>query len=120
VLVRAQRAPLPTGRYEAGPSPLLLAWSDASCSSRFYDYGSAQMAQELQRAPEKAGRWRTEEIHEAVSFGEILAAAEAPSMDEGGAVPTACPGAAAAPPPVDGGGGGGPAVAGEPEVGMEL
>ena len=25
--------------YEPGASPLFLSWSDASCSTRFYDYG---------------------------------------------------------------------------------
>lgn len=71
--------------YEAGPSPLLLSWADASCSSRFYDYGSTQMEDAIGRDPSKAQRWRTDECHSACSFGELLERAEQPSMDLEGA-----------------------------------
>ena len=54
--------------YEAGPSPLLLAWADARCSERFYDYGSEAMAKEIERDPEKAARWRTAEVGAAWAF----------------------------------------------------
>ena len=66
--------------YEAGPSPLLLSWSDASCSARFYDYGSAQMSEALQRSPDKAQSWRTAEIDAAITWAELLHAAEHPPM----------------------------------------
>ena len=29
--------------YEGGACPLLLCWADATCSARFFDYGSAQV-----------------------------------------------------------------------------
>ena len=48
--------------YEGGaPSPLQLSWSDASCSTRFYDYGSARMAQEVARVAAHLGLHRSEE-----------------------------------------------------------
>jgi hypothetical protein len=66
--------------YEAGPSPLLLSWSDASCSRRFYDYGSEQMAGALAADPSKAAKWRTHELDAAVSFAEMLRCVETPPM----------------------------------------
>lgn len=66
--------------YEAGSSPLLLSWSDAHCSKRFYDYGSQKMDGALKRDPQLVGKWRTEEVEAAVGFGEILHALEAPPM----------------------------------------
>ena len=62
--------------YEPGPSPLLLAWADASCSERFYDYGSEEMAAALDREPEKAHRWRTDEVDAAITFADLLRSAE--------------------------------------------
>jgi len=59
--------------YEAGPSPLVLLWGDATCSSRFFDYGSEQMTSALQIEPDKAERWRTDEVAAASSFSHILA-----------------------------------------------
>jgi len=73
------------GLYEAGPSPLLLLWSDASCSSRFYDYGSAQMARELAAAPDKAARWRPGETEAALPIGALLAACEGAMEADSGA-----------------------------------
>jgi snurportin-1 len=67
--------------YEVGPSPLLLAWSDASCSARFYDYGSEQMAQAVERTPEKAEKWRTDEVDAAITFDDLLRCAEQPPME---------------------------------------
>lgn len=75
------------GLYECGPSPLFLSWSDASCSSRFYDYGSAAMADALSREPEKAERWRTDEVTAAVGFDDIAtvaAQAQASQMEDVG------------------------------------
>ena len=66
--------------YEAGASPLLLAWADARCSARFYDYGPAQMQSALERQPEKANKWRTEEVDAAVTFDELVQGAEQPPM----------------------------------------
>lgn len=57
--------------YEAGASPLLLTWADATCSARFYDYGSARMDEAVRRSPEKAERWRTAECDAAVTFEEL-------------------------------------------------
>lgn len=69
--------------YEAGPNPLLLSWSDAHCSSRFYNYGSEQMAAAVEYEPEKAARWRTDELDEAITYETLLNAviAGAASMD---------------------------------------
>ena len=61
--------------YEPGASPLLLSWADGTCSERFYDYGSVQMADALARSPDKALRWRTDERHAAITFDELLDAA---------------------------------------------
>ena len=66
--------------YEAGPSPLLLSWSDARCSQRFYDYGSTQMAGAITADPTKADKWRTEEVDAAVTFAEVLEAVSQPPM----------------------------------------
>lgn len=66
--------------YEAGASPLLLSWSDATCSARFFDYGTPQMAAQLTHSPEKADRWRTAELAAAVTFAELLQVAEQPPM----------------------------------------
>ena len=66
--------------YEAGPSPLLLSWSDASCSGRFYDYGSTAMAGAITADPSKADKWRTHELDAAVSFAEVLHAVQQPQM----------------------------------------
>ena len=66
--------------YEAGPSPLLLSWSDAHCSSRFYDYGTERMDQAIAADPSKASKWRTEEVEAAVSFEEVLQAVATPAM----------------------------------------
>lgn len=60
--------------YEAGASPLLLSWSDASCSRRFYDYGSEGMAGALTADPTKADKWRTSEVDTAVSFADVVEA----------------------------------------------
>ena len=65
--------------YEPGPSPLLLTWSDANCSKRFYEYGSEQMAGALAADPSKASKWRTEEVDAAVSFAELLQSLEQPA-----------------------------------------
>ena len=62
--------------YEAGPSPLQLAWSDAGCSERFYDYGSERMAEVVAAEPEKAARWRTAELEAAWSIADLRAAVE--------------------------------------------
>ena len=67
--------------YEAGPSPLLLAWADARCSERFYDYGSEAMAKEIERDPEKAARWRTAEVGAAWAFADVLERVAAPPME---------------------------------------
>ena len=69
------------------PSPLLLSWSDARCSSRFYDYGSSQMAKALASDPSKASKWRTAEVEAAVPFEELVLAAEHPAMEEEDAGP---------------------------------
>ena len=71
--------------YEAGRSPLVLSWSDATCSARFFDYGSSQMHAHLEHAPEKAERWRTSELDAAVTYAELLAVAERPPMEEAAA-----------------------------------
>ena len=62
--------------YEAGPSPLQLAWSDAGCSERFYDYGSQRMAEVVAAEPDKAARWRTDEVEAAWSFADLLSRVE--------------------------------------------
>jgi snurportin-1 len=62
--------------YEPGPSPLLLAWADATCSERFYDYGSSEMAAAVHREPEKAQRWRTDELDAAITFADLLRSVE--------------------------------------------
>jgi hypothetical protein len=62
--------------YEAGPSPLQLSWSDAGCSERFYDYGSERMAAVVAAEPDKAARWRTEELEAAWSIADLSAAVE--------------------------------------------
>ena len=69
------------GLYEAGSSPLLLAWSDGATSSRFYNYGSAGMAQAVAHCPDKAERWRTAEVEAAVVYADLLACVEQPEMD---------------------------------------
>jgi snurportin-1 len=66
--------------YEPGPSPLLLSWADGSCSQRFYDYGSAQMASAIGQDPSKAGRWRVDEVDAACCFADILQGVEQPPM----------------------------------------
>lgn len=66
--------------YEAGASPLLLSWSDAHCSSRFYDYGSSQMAGAISADPSKAERWRTAEVDAAVTYAEVVDALQQPPM----------------------------------------
>ena len=70
-------------RYEAGPSPLQLAWSDAGCSDRFYDYGSTRMAEVVAAEPDKAARWRTSELDAAWSYAELVARLEHGMEDEG-------------------------------------
>ena len=67
--------------YEAGPSPLLLSWSDASCSSRFYDYGSEKMAKAIGADPSRASKWRTDELDAACGFEALMLAAEQPPME---------------------------------------
>ena len=80
--------------YEAGPSPLQLSWSDAGCSERFYDYGSERMAEVVAAEPDKAARWRTEELEAAWSIADLSAAVEhgmeaeaAEAEEEAGAAP---------------------------------
>ena len=95
--------PLPAGRP---PQKVTAAkgWSDASCSGRFYDYGSAQMAQEVARAPDKAGRWRTAEVEAAWTFADLLECAEQPPMEaeaDGAAEAAEAAAAAAAAEPVE-------------------
>ena len=76
--------------YEAGPSPLQLAWSDAGCSERFYDYGSEAMAKEVERDPEKAARWRTDEVGAAWAYADVLQRVAEPPMEaDGGGVEAA-------------------------------
>lgn len=73
--------------YEAGPTPLLLSWSDAKCSSRFYDYGSEQMAAAVEFSPDKAERWRTDQVESALSYEAIAQAvlgAMEVATDQGG------------------------------------
>mmetsp|Transcript_26871 Transcript_26871/g.78289 ORF Transcript_26871/g.78289 Transcript_26871/m.78289 type:complete len:107 (+) Transcript_26871:46-366(+) len=90
-------------RRDTAPVPLALLWcrlpppgrrlftalavnrSDASCSSRFYDYGSAQMARELAAAPDKAARWRPGETEAALPIGALLAACEGAMEADSGA-----------------------------------
>jgi len=36
------------GAYEAGATPLVLLWSDARCSERFFDYGTDKMQQTVE------------------------------------------------------------------------
>ena len=67
--------------YEAGPSPLQLAWSDAGCSARFYDYGSERMAQVVAAEPDKAGKWRTDEVDAAWTCADLLQRVEQPGME---------------------------------------
>jgi hypothetical protein len=67
--------------YEAGPSPLLLAWADATCSARFYDYGSVKMAEAVHRSPDKAERWRTQELDAAITFDALQRAIEQPPIE---------------------------------------
>ena len=64
--------------YEAGPSPLLLSWADNTCSARFYDYGSAQMAAAVASDPSKAAKWRTNELNAAICFEELLRTTDQP------------------------------------------
>mmetsp|Transcript_5171 Transcript_5171/g.9994 ORF Transcript_5171/g.9994 Transcript_5171/m.9994 type:complete len:350 (-) Transcript_5171:158-1207(-) len=66
--------------YEPGPNPLLLLWSDSNCSSRFFDYGSEQMASAVQQEPAKAERWRTMETEAALPFSALMDAVQG-SMD---------------------------------------
>ena len=68
--------------YEGGTSPLVLSWSDASCSARFFDYGSDQMQAQLKRRPGQAERWRAAELETAVRFTELWEAAERPPMED--------------------------------------
>ena len=69
-----------TMRSEVGLRAHVRRMADASCSRRFYDYGSAQMAGALAADPSKAAKWRTEEVDAAVSFAEVLQRAEQPPM----------------------------------------
>ena len=78
--------------YEPGSSPLLLSWSDAICSSRFYDYGSQRMADAIVADPSKASRWRTDEVDAACTFAELLAVTEQPSMEAEEPMPQTHPG----------------------------
>ena len=68
--------------YEGGMSPLVLSWADASCSARFFDYGSDQMREQLKRRPGQAARWRAAELESAVRFSELWEAAERPPMED--------------------------------------
>lgn len=71
--------------YEAGPNPLVLLWSDSTCSKRFYNYGSTQMAEALEAEPSKAEKWRTAEVEAAHTFKDIVEQL-APAMDTGDGV----------------------------------
>lgn len=69
------------GLYEPGPSPLVLLWSDAHCSARFFDYGTAQMEQALVADPDKGARWRAAEVEAAHGFAALLEACQEEEMD---------------------------------------
>lgn len=61
--------------YEPGPTPLVLLWTDAACSARFFDYGSEAMAKQLARAPQGgADEVRHEAREAALTFDELSAA----------------------------------------------
>jgi snurportin-1 len=87
------------GLYESGPSPLVLLWSDARCSDRFFDYGTAQMERALAADPDKGARWRAEEVEAAHGFAALLEVCqsemdagegEEAGMQSGGGGPAAC------------------------------
>ena len=62
--------------YEPGPSPLLLSWSDASSSARFYDYGSEQFTAAVTADPAKGERWRAGQVETACGFADLLRISE--------------------------------------------
>lgn len=84
------------GAYEGGPSPLNLSWADASCSARFFDYGSAEMRAQIERDPRKASSWQADMRDSALSADQIREALNLSAAALGGAAAAA----AAQPPPL--------------------
>lgn len=75
--------------YEPGPTPLVLLWTDARCSARFFDYGSTAMQKQLSRAPsaKPAGAWVHEMRDAALTYADLsraVAASEAALREEMG------------------------------------
>jgi snurportin-1 len=69
--------------YESGFTPLLLLWTDARCSARFFDFNSEGMERELKRSPAKRETWK--EGERALTFEELesaLLAAERSGGDQ--------------------------------------
>ena len=60
------------GLYEAGRSPLVLLWGDASCLPGFYDYNTDEMARMTEVDPERARRWRTDSTDAALTLDDLL------------------------------------------------
>lgn len=70
------------GLYEPGPNPLVLLWADGHCSERFFDYGTEKMKEALAAEPDKAARWRADEVDAAHDIATLLAVCEG-VMDTG-------------------------------------
>ncbi|KAG8459582.1 hypothetical protein KFE25_000938 [Diacronema lutheri] len=62
--------------YEPGATPLVLLWTDAKCSARFFNYDS-DAARARAPAGGQADAWRHEAREAAITYDELLAAVAA-------------------------------------------